>query len=75
MNIFNVRREEYKYYINNADLYTLKHLISRVMSIDAYADPIKNHYIDQNLLHDIDGSKKIEQIYGEIRNIIDSLET
>jgi adenylate kinase len=37
--------------------------------------PIKNHYIDQNLLHDIDGSKKIEQIYGEIRNIIDSLET
>tara|TARA_B100001175_G_C19266190_1_gene521838 strand:- start:76 stop:726 length:651 start_codon:yes stop_codon:yes gene_type:complete len=37
--------------------------------------PIKKHYIDQNLLHDVDGSKKIDQIYEEIRNIIDSLET
>lgn len=37
--------------------------------------PIKKHYIDLNLLHDVDGSKKIDQIYEEIRNIIDSLET
>ncbi len=37
--------------------------------------PIKKHYINQNLLHEVDGSKKIDQIYEEIRSIIDSLET
>ena len=37
--------------------------------------PIKKHYINQNLLHEVDGSKEIDHIYKEIRNIIDSLET
>jgi adenylate kinase len=37
--------------------------------------PIKRYYINQNLLHEIDGSKEIDQIYKEIRTIIDPLET
>ena len=37
--------------------------------------PIKKYYINQNILHEIDGSKEIHQIYKEIRTIIDSLET
>lgn len=78
MNIFNVRREEYKYYINNADIYTLKHLISRVMSIDAYADPIKNHYtvtslyfdtcFDNDLDEKLDGLLEREKIRLRIYN-------
>ena len=36
--------------------------------------PILNYYNDKKLLHQIDGMKKIDQIYGQIRGIIDSLE-
>ena len=45
---------------------------------DTYVEetfPIKKHYINQNILHEIDGSKEIDHIYKEIRTIIDSLET
>ena len=33
-----------------------------------------NNYTDKGLLHQIDGMKQINQIYGQIRGIIDSLE-
>jgi len=36
--------------------------------------PILNYYNDKKLLHQIDGMKEIDQIYGQIRGIIDSLE-
>ena len=36
--------------------------------------PILNYYKDKKLLHQIDGMNKIDQIYGKIRCIIDSLE-
>ena len=37
--------------------------------------PILNYYADQKILHKIDGSREIDQIYVEIRSIIASLET
>ena len=37
--------------------------------------PIIKYYINQNILKEIDGMQKIDQIYKEIRQIIDSLET
>jgi len=37
--------------------------------------PILNFYREQKLLHEIDGTRKIDQIYEEIRGIITSLET
>ena len=37
--------------------------------------PILNFYQEQKLLHEIDGTRKIDQIYEEIRGIITSLET
>jgi adenylate kinase len=36
--------------------------------------PILNYYKNKKLLHQIDGMNKIDQIYGKIRCIIDSLE-
>ena len=36
--------------------------------------PILNYYSDKRLLHQIDGMMKIDQIYGQISGIIDSLE-
>ena len=37
--------------------------------------PILDYYSDQKILHKIDGTREIDQIYVEIRSIIDSLET
>ena len=37
--------------------------------------PIIKYYINQNILKEIDGMQKIDQIYKEIRQIIDSLDT
>ena len=37
--------------------------------------PILNYYVDQKILHEIDGVMEIDQIYDEIRHIITSLET
>ena len=54
---------------------TEKTIINR---FDTYLDktlPILNFYKKQNLLHEINGMKKIDQIYEEIQAIITSLET
>ena len=37
--------------------------------------PVLNYYHGQNLLHEIDGTSHIDEIYKEIRQIINSLET
>ena len=37
--------------------------------------PILEYYVDQKILHNIDGTGEIHQIYGEISGIIASLET
>ena len=37
--------------------------------------PILNYYKELNLLHQVDGMLKIDEIYNEIRGIISSLET
>ena len=37
--------------------------------------PVQDYYQNQNLLYEIDGSGHIHEIYKEIRQIIDSLET
>ena len=37
--------------------------------------PILNYYRDQNLLHEVNGMAKIDDIYMEIRGIIASIET
>ena len=37
--------------------------------------PIINYYIEQKILHEIDGTREINRIYDEIRSIIASLET
>ena len=48
---------------NRFDIYTKKTL------------PLLNYYSDQKILHEIDGTREINQIYDEIRSIINSLET
>ena len=37
--------------------------------------PILNYYVEQKILHEIDGTMEIDQIYDEICHIITSLET
>ena len=37
--------------------------------------PVVNYYKKQNLIKEVDGNAKIDQIYKEIRHIIDSLDT
>ena len=37
--------------------------------------PILDYYADQKILHKIDGTRQINQIFGEIRSIFASLET
>ena len=37
--------------------------------------PILNYYKELNLLHQVDGMLKIDEIYNEIRGIFSSLET
>jgi len=64
----------------------LKHLTTRMDDkeetisnrFEAYAKktlPILNYYADQKILHKVDGTREISQIYDEIRSIIASLET
>ena len=47
---------------------------SRFATYEKETLPILNYYTDKGLLHQIDGMKQINQIYGQIRGIIDSLE-
>lgn len=37
--------------------------------------PILNYYADQKILHEIDGTRQIKQIFDQICSIINSLET
>ena len=37
--------------------------------------PILDYYVDKKILHKIDGTRQINQIFGEIRSIFASLET
>ena len=52
-----------------------KIIISRFETYLNKTLPILDFYKRQNLLHDINGMTKIDQIFGEIRGIIASLET
>ena len=47
---------------------------SRYVTYEKETLPILNYYADNGLLHQIDGMKEIDQIYSQIRGIIDSLE-
>ena len=53
----------------------LKTIKKRFETYNKETLPIIKYYINQNLLMEIDGMQKIHQIYKEIRQIIDSLET
>ena len=47
---------------------------SRFTTYEKETLPILNHYDGKKLLYEIDGMKEIDQIYSQIRGIIDSLE-
>ena len=47
---------------------------SRFATYEKETLPILNYYSDQKILHQIDGMREINQIYTQIRGIIDSLE-
>ena len=47
---------------------------SRFATYEKETLPILNYYNDQKILHQIDGMREINQIYTQIRGIIDSLE-
>ena len=47
---------------------------SRFATYEKETLPILNYYRDQKILHQIDGMKEINQIYAQIRGIIDSIE-
>ena len=50
-------------------------ITSRFKTYNEDTLPIINYYKNQNLLHEIDGMKGINEIYEEIRGFIHSLET
>ena len=53
----------------------LKTIENRFETYNKETMPIIKYYINQNILKEIDGMQKIDQLYKEIRQIIDSLET
>ncbi len=46
----------------------------RLTTYDIETSPVLDYYKNQNLLHEIEGEMKIDEIYKEIRNIIGSLD-
>jgi len=46
----------------------------RLTTYDKETSPVLDYYKNQNLLHEIEGEMKIDEIYKEIRNIIGSLD-
>lgn len=60
MNINSLQRQEYKYFINNADVHQLKTLLSSVMNIDKHAETDSKEYTITSLYfetpddHDLD---------------------
>lgn len=46
----------------------------RLATYEKETSPVLDYYKNQKLLHEIDGEMKINDIYKEIRNIIDSLD-
>ena len=52
-----------------------KTIISRLKTYNKETFPIIEYYKQQKLLKEVDGSVKIHDLYKEIRQIIDSLET
>jgi hypothetical protein len=66
MSSTNVRRQEYKYFINNADLYKLSSLLRPFMSMDKYSNSKSNQYTVTSLYYetpeDDDLDEKIDGI-------------
>ena len=54
---------------------TDKTLIHRLDTYFKETLPVVNYYKKQDLIKEVDGNAKIDQIYKEIRHIIDSLDT
>jgi adenylate kinase len=54
---------------------TDKTLIHRLDTYFKETIPVVNYYKKQNLIKEVEGNAKIDQIYKEIRHIIDSLDT
>jgi adenylate kinase len=54
---------------------TDKTLMHRLDTYFKETIPVVNYYKKQNLIKEVDGNAKIDQIYKEIRHIIDSLDT
>jgi len=52
MNNLNVRREEYKYYINHADTFLLREVLRKIMQLDTNANPITKEYTVSSLYFD-----------------------
>ena len=63
-----------KYLITRSDD-NIKTVENRFETYNRETTPIIKYYINQNILKEIDGMQKIDQIYKEIRQIIDSLDT
>ena len=54
---------------------TDKTLVHRLDTYFTETIPVVNYYKKQNLIREVDGNAKIDQIYKEIRDIIESLDT
>ena len=65
MNSISVRRQEYKYFINNADIAVIRGLIQNTMILDNYADSDTRHYRVTSLYFDsFDDSDLDEKLDG-----------
>jgi hypothetical protein len=65
MNSLNVRRQEFKYFVNSADLHIVRNSINNLMKLDSYADPIKRKYKVTSLYFDTrDNSALNEKLDG-----------
>ena len=61
MSILNVRRQEYKYFVNNADMYILRTLINKVMNLDPHADSVTKQYKVTSLYFDTPVDRDLDE--------------
>ena len=61
MKSINLKRQEYKYFINNADIYKLKALIASVMNVDDYANVESNGYTITSLYFETPDERDLDE--------------
>ena len=68
MNDININREEYKYFINNADVLLLGKNLTKILNKDSNSDIVSKHYTISSLYFDTPDSKDLNEKLDGILN-------